>query len=136
MKIDEALFPVHTIDLKNSKVLIRPDQAEGAKGKNMIIGDKMPITVNDKILAREVVQKKTPDGEKTLRINVKAVRPGARGFFIRRSVCCSGKISQNGCHHRSDRFDRSDRICSLVRPVWWPVLDIQAKATKSGYQED
>ena len=33
MKIDKALFPVHTIDLNNAKVLIRPDQAEGGKGQ-------------------------------------------------------------------------------------------------------
>ena len=31
------------------------DQAEGAKGKNMIIGDERPLTVDNKILAREVV---------------------------------------------------------------------------------
>ena len=62
MKIDKAPFPVHTIDLNNTKVLIRPDQAEGAKGKNVIIGDYRPLTVGNKILAREVIQEKTPDG--------------------------------------------------------------------------
>ena len=55
MKIDKALFPVHTIDLNNAKVLIRPDQAEGPKGKNVIIGDDRPLTVDNKILAREVI---------------------------------------------------------------------------------
>ena len=37
MKIDKTPFPVHTnthtIDLSNAKVLIWPEQAEGAKGK-------------------------------------------------------------------------------------------------------
>jgi len=33
-------FPLHTIDLNNAKVLIRPEQAEEAKGKNVIIGEK------------------------------------------------------------------------------------------------
>ena len=72
MKIDKASFPVHTIDLNNAKVLIRLewipgensrvtlileiDQAEGAKGKNVIIGDDRPLTVDNKILAREVIQ--------------------------------------------------------------------------------
>ena len=56
MKIDKAPFPVHTIDLNNAKVLIRPDQDEGAKGKNVIIGDASPLTVDNKILAREVIQ--------------------------------------------------------------------------------
>ena len=36
-------------------MLIRPDQAEGAKGKNVIIGDDRPLTVDNKILAREVI---------------------------------------------------------------------------------
>ena len=71
MKIDKALFPVHTIDLNNAKVLIRPDQVEGAKGKNVIIGDDRPLTVDNKILAREVIQEKTPDGKKNLRIILK-----------------------------------------------------------------
>jgi len=71
MKIDKAPFPVHTIDLNNAKVLIRPDQAEGAKGKNVIIGDDRPLTVDNKILAREVIQEKTPDGKKNLRIILK-----------------------------------------------------------------
>ena len=60
MKIDKALFPVYTIDLNNAKVLIRPDQAEGAKGKNVIIGDDRP---DNKILARKVIQEMAPDGE-------------------------------------------------------------------------
>jgi len=55
MKIDKALFPVHTIDLNNAKVLIWPDQAEGAKGKNVIIGDDRPLTVDNKIFAREMI---------------------------------------------------------------------------------
>ena len=56
MKIDKAPFPVHTIDLNNAKVLIRPDQAEGAKGKNVIIDDDRPLTVDNKIPSREVIQ--------------------------------------------------------------------------------
>ena len=43
-------------------MLIWPDQAEGSKGKNVIIGDDRPLTVGNKILAREVIQEKTPDG--------------------------------------------------------------------------
>ena len=71
MKIDRAPFLVHTIDLNNAKVLIRPDHAEGAKGKNVIIGDDRPLTVDNKILAREVIQEKTPDGKKNMRIILK-----------------------------------------------------------------
>ena len=71
MKIDKASFPVHTIDLNNAKVLIRPDQAEGAKGKNVIIGNDRPLTDDNKILAREVIQEKAPDGKKNMRIILK-----------------------------------------------------------------
>ena len=84
MMIDKAPFPVHTIDLNNAKVLIRHDQAEGAKGKNMVIGDDRPLTVDNKILAREVIQEKAPDGKKNLRIMLKPrILGGARRFFFR-----------------------------------------------------
>jgi hypothetical protein len=66
MKIDKTMFPVHSIDLNNAKVLIRPNQAEGATGKNVIISDDRPLTVDNKILAREVIQEKTPDGKKNM----------------------------------------------------------------------
>ena len=71
MKIDKAPFPVHTIDLNNAKVLILPDQAEGAKGKNVIIRDDRPLTVDNKILARKVIQEKAPDRKKIFRIILK-----------------------------------------------------------------
>ena len=76
VKDDKASFPVHTIDLDNVKVLIRPEQAEGAKGKNVIIGEPRPNNVNDKIQAREVTMERTLDGKESLKITVKASRPG------------------------------------------------------------
>ena len=44
----------------------------------MVIGDPRPINANDKILAREVVAEKTPDGKPTLRIFVNAPKPGGQ----------------------------------------------------------
>ena len=79
MKIDKALFPGHTIDLNNSKFLIQLQQAEGAKGKNVIIGDDRPLTIDNKILAREVIQEKTPDGKKNMRIILKPRMLGEQG---------------------------------------------------------
>ena len=79
MKIDKAQFPVHTIDLNNTKVLIQLDQPEGAKGKNVIIGDERLLTVDNKILAREVVREKAPDGKKNLRIILKPRVPRGQG---------------------------------------------------------
>ena len=75
MQVDKNPFPVHTLELNNPKVLLRPEQAEGAQGKNVVIGDPRPINANDKILAREVVAEKTPDGKPTLRIFVNAPKP-------------------------------------------------------------
>ena len=69
MQVGKASFPLHTIDLNNAMVLIRPEQAEEAKGKNVIIGEERPKNVNDKILAREVVLEKTPDGKESLKIS-------------------------------------------------------------------
>ena len=76
MQIDKVLFPLHAIDLNNAKVLIRPEQAERAKGKNVIIGEERLKNVNDKILAKEVVLEKAPDGKESLKITLKASRSG------------------------------------------------------------
>ena len=82
MKVDKTPFPVHTnthtIDLSNAKVLIWPEQAEGAKGKNVVIGETRPKNVYDKILAREVVLQKAPDGKELIKITVKAKVPGGQ----------------------------------------------------------
>ena len=42
MKVDQNPFPAHThvLELSNPKVLIRPNQAESTKGKNIIIGEE------------------------------------------------------------------------------------------------
>jgi hypothetical protein len=50
MQVDKNPFSVNTIDLQNSKVLIRLEQVEAAKGKNMVIGEKRTITADEKIL--------------------------------------------------------------------------------------
>ena len=76
MQVDKTPFPVHTLEMNNPKVLLRPEQAEGAQGKNVIVGDPRPTNANDKILAREVVAEKTPDRKPTLRIFVNAPKPG------------------------------------------------------------
>ena len=79
MQIDKAPFPVHTLELNNPNVLIRPEQAEGAKGKNVVIGDPRPMNANDKILTREVIKEKTDDGKDTLKITIKNPRLGGQG---------------------------------------------------------
>ena len=52
MQIDQNPFPVHTFELSNPKVLIRPHQAESTKGKNMVVGEERH--------EKKVLQSKTP----------------------------------------------------------------------------
>jgi hypothetical protein len=61
MQVDENPFPtnafVNTLDLSNPKVLIRPDRAEKAKGKNVIIGEqrldeRLPLEEIPKVSAK------------------------------------------------------------------------------------
>ena len=54
MQVDQNPFPVHThvLELKNPKVLIRPNQAESTKGKNVVIGEERH--------EKEVLQNKIP----------------------------------------------------------------------------
>jgi hypothetical protein len=96
MKVDKTPFPVHTnthtIDLSNAKVLLRPEQAEGAEGKNVVIGETRPKNVNDKIISREVVLKKAPDGKELIKNYCQnSCARGARKFFCCfKSACCPG----------------------------------------------
>jgi hypothetical protein len=51
MQVDHNPFPINTLELNNSKMLIRSDQAQKAKGKNVIIGEQRPEEkVQDKLL--------------------------------------------------------------------------------------
>ena len=79
MQIDKAPFPVHTLELNNPKVLIWPEQAERAKGKNVVIGDPRSMDTSDKILTREVIKEKTDDGKDTLKIIVRNPTLGGQG---------------------------------------------------------
>ena len=105
MQIDKAPFPIHTLELNNPKVLIRPEQAEGAKGKHVVIGDPRPMNTSDVILAREVIKGKTNDGKSTLKIIVKKPRLGGKGALHQKI----GLLI---------RHDRSDWFFQPVRPPW------------------
>jgi hypothetical protein len=41
MRLDTDPFPVHMVDLEKKKILVRTDQAETTKGKNMVVSDKL-----------------------------------------------------------------------------------------------
>jgi hypothetical protein len=78
MQVEKNPFSVNTIDLQNFKVLIQPEQAETAKGKNVVIGEKRTITIDDNVLSWEVVLEKTTDGKESLKIIIKASTLGGQ----------------------------------------------------------
>jgi hypothetical protein len=41
MKLDTDPFPVGMIEIEHKKILVRMDQAETTKGKNMVISDDL-----------------------------------------------------------------------------------------------
>jgi hypothetical protein len=79
MQVDKNPFPVNTIDLQNSKVVIHPEQAVAAKGKNVDIGGKRTITTDDNILSQVVVMENTANDKESLKITVKAPVLGGGG---------------------------------------------------------
>jgi hypothetical protein len=42
MKLDTDPFPINVIDFENKKVLIRSDQTESARGKNVVVDNNAP----------------------------------------------------------------------------------------------
>ena len=51
----------------------------------MIIGEERPKNVNDKILARKIVLENTPDGKESLKITLRASRPGGQASSLQNS---------------------------------------------------
>ena len=130
MQIYKAPFPIHTLELNNPKVLIRPEQAEGAKGKHVVIGDPRPMNTSDKILAREVIKEKTDDGKSTLKIIVRNPRLGGQGSSPLENRSAdharpvrpvsetgqTGPTGQAGPSNRSDRPGDRPRTFKPKRP--------------------
>ena len=58
MKVDQNPFPahIHMLELSNPKVLIRPNQAESAKWKNIIVGEERsePSKCHQEALAKKI----------------------------------------------------------------------------------
>jgi hypothetical protein len=53
MHLDKLPFPINTMELQQTKVLVRPHQAEDTKGKNVMVGEAKP-DLRGKELTREV----------------------------------------------------------------------------------
>jgi hypothetical protein len=110
MQVDKSSFPVHTLELNNPNVLLRLEQVEGAKGRNVVIGDPRPMT---------------PDGKPTLRITVNAPKLGGQGdstssfgwpVVQARLVRPVSPTSQTGPSNRSDRSRDQSRTFKPKHP--------------------
>ena len=96
MKLDQNPFPahIHMLELNNPKVLIRTNQAESAKEKNIIIGEERSEHSKSH---QEAPAKKVPE---------ESLKNSALG----------GAKTEEGCQICSDRSDRSgDRS---DRSIW------------------
>jgi hypothetical protein len=129
-------------------VLLRPEQDEGAQGKNVVIGDPRPMNANDKILAREVVAEKTTNGKLTLWIFVNAPKPEgqassssqpaiqARPVRLVASTSQTGTTGQTGSSDRSNRPREQPRTFKPKRPeegTWKTnVPKLQGRRTNQG----
>jgi hypothetical protein len=78
MQVDKQPFPINTMELQQPKVLVRPHQAEAAKGKNVMVGEAKPDSRGQE-LTRELAYEKTPIGRETFKITVKASEHGGQG---------------------------------------------------------
>ena len=59
MQLDDNPFPTNMVSFENKKVLIRPSQAESAKGKNVVVGENRLMPPQDD---REVTKKLEASG--------------------------------------------------------------------------
>ena len=62
---------MNTMDLEGKKLLIRPKVAESANKANAIVGEPRKDKEGDKVLGRQVVLDKQPDGKEVIKITIK-----------------------------------------------------------------
>jgi hypothetical protein len=97
MQVDHNPFPINTLELNNPKMLIRPDQAEKGKGKNVIIDEQRhEAKVQDKLL------------EDTPKVAAKASTLGGQGKTKK-----TGSMS-TGLTGVLDRSDRCPKRCPIA----------------------
>src|SRR4051812_15049394 len=71
MQVDKQPFPMNTMDLEGKKLLIRPEVAESANKANVIVGEPRKDKEDSKVLGRQVVLDKQPDGKEVIKITIK-----------------------------------------------------------------
>lgn len=93
MQLMKDHFPVNTMDLQQPKVLVRPHQAESAKGKNVVVGEERTMPIG-KTMFQKVVREKSVDGKETFKVTVKAFGPGGQGSVATPESQSSGLPAQ------------------------------------------
>jgi hypothetical protein len=106
MQMDNDQFPVSAIDLQGAKVLVRPEQAESTKVKNVIIGEERPKSSEDKIWSREVVLEKDADGKDVLKILW--TRGASQQLEARLELYSAEHTEPTSQTNRANRSDRSN----------------------------
>ena len=70
MQVDKTPFPMHMVEAGAPVVLIRPEQADKAQGKNVIIGKPRVAPNVEKNSGRKVVLEKDDEGKNKLKITI------------------------------------------------------------------
>ena len=68
MQVDKTPFPMYMVEAGALAILIRPEQADKAQGKNVIIGEPRVAQNVEKNLGRKVVLEKDDEGKNKLKI--------------------------------------------------------------------
>ena len=77
MQVDKQPFPMNTMDLEGKKLLIRPEVAESANKANVIVGEPRKDKEDNKVLGRQVVLGKQPDGKEVINHHQESYTRGA-----------------------------------------------------------
>jgi hypothetical protein len=79
IQMDRCPFSINKLDLENPAVLIRPEQADTRKGKNVVIGDPRPENDAGLTPSHKVVMEKLLDGEETITITIRGSTADSHG---------------------------------------------------------
>ena len=71
MQVDKQPFPMNTMGLEGKKLLIQPEVAESANKANVIVGEPRKDKEDNRVLGRQVVLDKQPDGKEVIKITIK-----------------------------------------------------------------
>jgi hypothetical protein len=70
MQVDRSPFLVNKLDLENPAVLIRLEQADTTKGKNVVTSNPRPRNDTGPAPSCRVVMEKLPNGEERITITI------------------------------------------------------------------